>query len=195
MTGPFLMERELGVDLLGPEGAGIFFFIEELDPADTDPVIVEVELLGIIHRMTELDFLADIGGRHFIESALEADSGVIIDHPLVTDEEDLIQFGLGEPADLYPRDRGLVAVHRAFSDAAMKFVVVILLEPEPEGLVEFGQADAFLDTGQEAVPHGSKKSFYFSTGGTVVGFGVDQGDAGQGAAFGQQVRGKGGAVI
>ena len=189
------MKGELGVDLLGPEGAGIFLFIEELDPADTDPVIVEVEFLGIIHRMTELDLLTDIGGRNFIESALEADGGVIIDHPLVTDEEDLIQFGLGEPADLYPSHRGLVAVHGAFPEAAMELVVVILLEPEPEGLVEFGQADAFLDTGQEAVPHGSKKSFHFSTGGTVVRLGVDQGDAGQGAAFGQEVRGKGRAVI
>ena len=47
------MKGALGVDLLRPEGAGIFFFIEEFDPADTDPVIVEVELLGIIHRMTK----------------------------------------------------------------------------------------------------------------------------------------------
>jgi hypothetical protein len=157
------MKGELGVDLLGPEGAGIFFFIEELDPADTDPVIVEVEILGIIHGMTKLDLLTDIGGRHFIESALEADGGVIIDHPLVTDEEDLIQFGFGQPPDLYAGDPRLVAVDRAFSDTAMKFVVVILLEPEPEGLVEFGQGDSGLNPGEETVPDRAEESFMLSS--------------------------------
>jgi len=39
------------------------------------------------------------------------------------------------------------------------------------------------------------KSLDLAPGGTVVGFGVDKGDAGQGGAFGEQVRGEAGAVV
>jgi hypothetical protein len=89
------VEGELVRDLLGPEGAGVFPFIEQFDPADADPVVIEVEFLGLIHRVAELDSLADVGGGDFIDRALETDGGVIIDDPFVADEKDLIQFGLG----------------------------------------------------------------------------------------------------
>jgi len=57
---------------LGPEGAGIFLFVEQLDPADSNAVVIEVKLFGLIDRMADLDPLADIGGGDLIESALEA---------------------------------------------------------------------------------------------------------------------------
>jgi hypothetical protein len=40
------MKGEMGEDLLGAEGAGIFPFIQQFDPTDPDAVIVEVEFLG-----------------------------------------------------------------------------------------------------------------------------------------------------
>ena len=89
------MEGDVGGHGLGPEGAGIFFFVQEFDSSHPHAVVVEEEFLGIIDGMTEFYFLADVGCRDLIDGALEADGGVVIDHPLVTDEEDLIQFGLG----------------------------------------------------------------------------------------------------
>jgi hypothetical protein len=45
----------------------------------------------------------------------------------------------------------------------MKFMVVILLEPEPEGLVEFGQGDSSLNPGEETVPDRAEESFMLSS--------------------------------
>ena len=56
------MKGQMGRDLLGPEGAGIFLFVEELDPAHPNTVVIEVELLGVIDGVADLDPLADIGG-------------------------------------------------------------------------------------------------------------------------------------
>ena len=46
------MEREGGGDALGAEGAGVFFFVQELDFAHPHGVVVEVELLGVVDGMT-----------------------------------------------------------------------------------------------------------------------------------------------
>ena len=134
------MEGEIGGDFLGPEGAGVFLFVQELDPAHPDAIVVEVEFLGVIDGVTELDLLADIGRGDFIERAFEADGGIVIDDAFVTDEEDLIEFGFGESSDIDPGEGGIVAVDGSLPDAAVELVVVIVLEPEPEGLIELLEA-------------------------------------------------------
>jgi hypothetical protein len=77
----------------------------------------------------------------------------------------------------------------------MEFIMVVILDPGPEGFIEIIEMEAVLDIDQEALPNGSEESFNFSTGRAVIGFGVDQGDTGQGAAFGQQIGRKAGPII
>ena len=93
------MKREIGGDGLGPKGAGIFFFIDQFDSAHPDAVIIEVEIFGIVDGMSDLDFVSYIGRRYLVESAFEADGGIIIDQSFMSDEEDLIEFGPGKSAD------------------------------------------------------------------------------------------------
>ena len=42
------MEREGGGDALGPEGAGVFFLVQQLDFTYPHPGVVQIELLGIV---------------------------------------------------------------------------------------------------------------------------------------------------
>ena len=74
-------------------------------------------------------------------------------------------------------------------------MMVVLLKPQPEGLIEFVKGDAFLDPGEKTLPDGPEKSFHLSAGGTVIGLGMDKGDTGHGAASGQKLRGETGPVI
>jgi len=179
------MKGELGEDLLGAEGAGIFPFIEQFDPADADTVVIEVELFGVIDGVADFDALADIGGGDLIEGTFETDGGVVIDHSFVAEEEDFIEFGPGEAADGDAAGGGVIAVHGALADAGVDFMVVVFLEPETEGLVQFFQGEALLEARQESFADRPEKPFDLAAGGAVVGFGVDEGDAGQGAAAGQ----------
>jgi hypothetical protein len=156
------VEGEVGGDLLGTEGAAVLTFVQELDPAHPDFVVIEIKFLGVIDGVTEFDFLADIGLRHLVEGALKTDGGIVVDYALVADEEDLVELGFGEPADFDPSNRGIVAVDRPFLDAAMDLVMVVILEPQPEGLIEFVEADSLLDAGEEALPDGPEKAFHFS---------------------------------
>jgi hypothetical protein len=80
----------MGRDLLRPEGAGILLFIEQPDLAYPKTVVIEVDLLGGIDRVTDLDTLTDIGGGDFVERTFEADGGIMIDDPFVADEKDFI---------------------------------------------------------------------------------------------------------
>ena len=64
----------------------------------------------------------------------------------------------------------------------MQLVVVVVLEPQPEGLVEFFEADTLLDPGEKAITDSSEKAFNFPAGGAVVWLGVGKGYAGQGTA-------------
>jgi hypothetical protein len=50
--------------------------------------------------MTEFDFLTDISRRDFIQSALETDGGIVIDDAFMANQEDLIEFGFGESAEI-----------------------------------------------------------------------------------------------
>jgi len=181
------MEGEDGGNALGTEGAGVFLFIQELDFTNPHAVVIEVEILGVIDGVAEFDLWSDIGRGHLIEGAFETDGGVIIDEAFVADEEDLVEFSFREATELYPGYGCIVAVDGFISDAVMELVVVVLLEPQPESLVEFLESDSLLDAGKEAFTDSSEEAFYFSTGGAVVGFGVDEGDAGHGAALGEQV--------
>ena len=142
---------------MGAEGAGIFPFIQQFDPTDPDAVIVEVEFFGGIDGVADFDALADISGGDFVEGALETDGGIVIDHAFVAEEEDFIEFGPGESADGHAAGGGVITVQGAFADAGVYFVVVILLEPESEGLVQVLQGEAFLEAGQESFPEGAKK--------------------------------------
>jgi hypothetical protein len=145
--------------------------------------------------MTEFDFLTDISRRDFIQRALETDGGIVINDAFMTDEEDLIEFGLGESAKFDAGKGGLIAVDRPVIDTGMEFMVVVLLDPDPKGLIEIIEIEAVLDTGQEALPDGAEEPFYFPPGRAVIGFGVDEGDTSQGATFGEQIGGKAGPVI
>jgi len=84
---------------MGTEGAGIFFFIHQFDSAHPDAVVIEVELLGVVNGMSDLDFVSDIGRWYLVQSPFEADGGIVIDQSFVSDEEDLIEFGAGKSAD------------------------------------------------------------------------------------------------
>ena len=55
--------------------------------------------------------------------------------------------------------------------------------------------DSLLNTTEETLTDGPEEAFHFSAGGAVVGFGVDEGDTGQGAALGEKIRGEAGAVV
>ena len=140
------MKRQMGRDLLGPESAGIFLFVEQLDPADPNAVVIAVEFFGLIDGMADLDPLADIGGGDFIESALEANGGVVIDDPFVADEEDLIKLGPGQPSDEHPAHGSVIAIEGSFLDAGVQFMVIIILEPEGEGFIEFIEGQTLLES-------------------------------------------------
>lgn len=157
------MEREVGGDGPWPECSGIFFFIDQFDSADPDAIVIEVEFLGIVHRMSDFDFMADIGWRDLIDSALKADGGIVIDQTFVSDEEDLVEFGPGKPADGNPFYGGIVSVNGPFTDAVMELVMVVFLKPEPKGLIEFVQGDALLDSGEESLSDGAEKSLHFAS--------------------------------
>ncbi len=93
------MERDVGGDGLWPEGASVFLFIDQFDLAHPESIVVEVEILGVVDGVTNLDALTDIGGGDLVDGALEADGGVIIDDAFMADEKDLIEFSAGKSAD------------------------------------------------------------------------------------------------
>jgi hypothetical protein len=76
--------------LLGPKGASILLFIEPLDSAHPKAVVIEIKLLGVIDGVADLDPLADIGGGDLVEGTFEADGGIVIDDPFMTDKKDLV---------------------------------------------------------------------------------------------------------
>ena len=80
----------------------------------------------------------------------------------MADEEDLIDFGPGQAAKLYPCKGGIVAVDGFIADAGVELMVVVVLEPEPESLVEFLQSDSLLNSGEETIPDGPEETFHKS---------------------------------
>ena len=181
------MEGDISRYVPGPEGAGIFSFIQELDFAYTYAVIIKKKFPVVVHRVPQFNLLPDIGGRNFIEITLETDRGIVIDHSFMADEEYLVQFGFGEPADIYVGQGGIVPLHGSLPDAGMELVVIIFIDPEMESLIELRDACDVPDRGKETLPDGSKKPFHLSTRWAIKGLRMDQGDAGQGSAFGQQI--------
>ena len=81
----------------------------------------------------------------------------------MSDEEDLVEFGLGEPSDLETAQGGIVAVDGFYPDAVVELVVVIVAKPEGEGLVELVEGDALLDAREEAVADGAEEPFMLSS--------------------------------
>ncbi len=156
------MKRQGGGDLFGSEGAGVFLFVDKLDLSDPHIVVVEIECLGVIDRMTDFDFVPDIGWRHLIEAAFKADGGIVIDHAFMPDEKDFIQFGCCQSSDGHPVHRRIVAVNGSLADSGMQFVVVVLLKPQPEGLVDVLKADCLMHAAKKTFPDGSKQPFYLS---------------------------------
>jgi len=90
---------------------------------------------------------------------------------------------------------GLITVDGSFLDAGVEFVMVILVEPEGEGFVELIKGQGLRENREESFPGRPEEAFHLSTGGAIIGFGMDQGDAGLGTATGQEVRGKRRRVI
>jgi hypothetical protein len=84
------VKGQMGRDLLRPEGAGILLFIEQPDLAHPNAVVIEVELFRVIDGMTDLDTLTDIGGGDLVERTFEADGGIVIDDPFMTDKKDFV---------------------------------------------------------------------------------------------------------
>ncbi len=179
------MKGQMGQGLLGPKGAGIFLFIEQLDPAHPNAIVVEIELFGGIDGVADLDTLADIGGGDLIESALEANGGIVIDYPFVADEEDLVEFGPGQPSDEHPAHGSVIAIDGSILDAGVEFMVIIVLEPERKGLVELLQGKALLKSREESFADCSEEPFHLPAGRAIIGFGVDEGDPGLGTASSQ----------
>jgi hypothetical protein len=80
----------MGRDLLRSERAGILLFIKQPNLAYPKTVVIEVELLGGIDGVADLDTLTDIGGGDLVERTFGADGGIVIDNPFVADEKDFV---------------------------------------------------------------------------------------------------------
>ena len=157
------MEGEVCGDGFGPEDACVFPFVHELDFAHPDAVIVEEKGIGVIDGVSDLDALTDIGGGDFVDGALEADGGIVIDDAFVSDKEDLVKLCFGKPPDGDAGDGCVIAVNGALTDAGVDLVVVVVPEPEPEGLIELMDGDSLLYPWEEAIPDGPKIAFMLSS--------------------------------
>ncbi len=113
----------------GAKDAGVFFGVDQVQVADPYTVVIEPELSEVIHGMAYLDSLAYIGGRDFVNVALEGDGGVVVRDSFVTNQKDLVQLGLGQPADVCLGDRSMVPIDGARIDALVMFVVVVFFQP------------------------------------------------------------------
>ena len=82
------------MDLLGPEGTGIFLFIHPFDSAHPHITVIEIKVLRVVDGVSDFDSVSDIGRRYLIKATFEADGGIVIDHAFIADEEDLIQLRL-----------------------------------------------------------------------------------------------------
>jgi hypothetical protein len=185
----------MGRDLLRPEGASILLPIKQPDLTNPNTVVIEIELLGGIDRVADLDPLTDIGGGDFIERTFEANGSIVIDDPFVADKKDFIELFSGEPSDQDPTHGGVITVDRSLLNPGVKFMVIIVLKPERKGFVQFLQGKTLLETREEPFTNTAEESLDFPTRGTVIGFGMDQGDPGLGTASRQEVGGEGRRVI
>jgi hypothetical protein len=156
------MKGQMSRNLLGPEGAGILLLVEQLDSTHSNAIVIEVELFGLIDRMADFDPLADIGGRDFVESALEANGGVVIDDPFMADEEDLIEFAPGESSDEHPAHGSGITIDGPILDAGVEFMVIIVLQPESEGNVEFLEGHPLLESREEPFSDSPKEPLMVS---------------------------------
>jgi hypothetical protein len=189
------VEGEVCGDGFWPEGTCVFLFVHELDSSYSEAVIVEEKRIWVIDGVTDLDALTDIGGGDLVDGALEADGGIVIDDAFVADKEDLVELCLGKSPDGDSGDGCIVAVNGPLTDAGVDLVMVVVPEPEPEGLIELMDGDPVLYPREEAFPDGPKIAFHLAAGGAVIGFGVDKGDATHGAASGKQVGGETWAIV
>ena len=64
----------------------------------------------------------------------------------------------------------MIAVDGSLIDAGVDLVMVIVIQPDAEGMIEVLDRDVFLNVAEEAFPDGAEKSFHFTTRGAVVGF-------------------------
>jgi len=156
------VKGEVGGGCIGAEGAGVFLFIHQFDFSYPDTIIIEVEVLWVIDGVTtDLDTVSDIGRWYLVDRAFEADSGIVIDHAFMADEEDLIQLCPGESSYGYFLKGCIVSIDRSLSYAGVHFMVVVLLEPQPEGLIKLLQRDTLLYTAEETIADGAESSFNF----------------------------------
>jgi hypothetical protein len=137
------VKRDAGGDGFGFEGAGVFPFIHEIDPSHPQAIVIEKEFLRVVDGVSDLDSLSDISRGDFINAPFKTDSGVVIDHAFMADEKDLVQFGLGKSPNGYSFNRDVIPIDGPFSDTGVQLVMILIIEPKPEGLIEFVQADVF----------------------------------------------------
>jgi hypothetical protein len=88
------VKGDVGWDRVGSKGTCVFLFIHQINSSYPHTVVIEIELVGIIDGVSNLDTLSNIGKGHLIDRAFEADGGIVIDYAFMADEEDLIQFCL-----------------------------------------------------------------------------------------------------
>ena len=78
---------------MGFERPCILPFVNKLKAADPDIFIIEIKFQIGINRMTDIHTLPDIGRGNLEDISLEADSGVIVYYPFVSDQKNFIQLG------------------------------------------------------------------------------------------------------
>ena len=178
-------------------GIAVEMNIHGFDFDDGETVFIDPDIGGLGSRMSEFDGGTDILGRDFVGDGIERDGGVVFHQPLKRLKEEQIDFIAGEPADGGVFKVVNETVHGRFEDAVMESAMVLFVQPLGkevvklfERIIEFGG-----DQGEKALSDRAPESLNFAATGTVVGLGMNQGDADSGADLLEVGRSKDGAVV
>jgi hypothetical protein len=133
-------------------------------------------ILRLILVVEEQDPFADQGNGRFIESAVEGD-GAVVAHPAPGMLAKMVSELLWGGSEAF--HVGSEAFKRALSGGGMFSVVICLIEPQIESLVELIKGVA-PKPGQELSSYGAKKSFDFSAALRLAGSAMHQGNAQRG---------------
>ena len=82
------------------EYPGILSFVNEPELSHADIRIIQIQVPVVVNRVTDLDTLADVSRRDFIDPAFKADGGIVVDDPFISDQKDFIQLGFGRTANV-----------------------------------------------------------------------------------------------
>jgi hypothetical protein len=149
-------------------------------------VPIEIDFGRIEGIESHLHPLADQMRRGFIKAVAQPEGGIAADQAEQAVKEEPAEIGgRRQWADLL--DVALPTAERRGPQRAMDRAVVDGLNPGPQSLVEFLQAQQRLgvQAGQELFSPRAKEAFYFSPALGLIGRGVDQQDAQGGRNAGQ----------